>query len=556
MNLLRISYAILIFWIIPGLVQAQQPEGKTKLPTQVYRVESFNAVMRTTKSVAKAIEKPELVKRLDKLIANYLGEGGIQGAGIDPSRPWIAYGDITNLQSPPNLVVMLPILDQKKFRRALTSRGFEVKKGENGVRVVTQNLIPSTLVGYNVANKYVYIAMKNFNPIVPDNLVHPSNLKTIDMKALASGTIYGNRLPAYIVKSMKQLVKQGLVQVSQGPAPPGVRPFLSALEKYLLDQAFQALDGIDTVSMVVDVNKRTKDVSWTVRANPKKGSKFAKTVAAQGSLKSVFGNVAKKPLVRYSVNCQLPPELCKHSDALLDLWADAIAAQIKTDPEIQAARLVLKSLSPTLRKGHLDFVVSVEQTQDDQAGLIYGLRVAQGKKIEAAVKKAIKSLPKNVQQAIELDAFKIGGMNVHRMDMKALFGGETFPGLPFLGDGTAFAGIRNNAVFVVLGRDLKHTLKTFAKVKPGPTPMFLTETDLSAMRLMVPGGLGANDPFAKVLQDKSSPKLSYGFYAGNSLEFQLRTNFAMIRYYVDLFTRLAAPPGGVPGAGPGFGGAN
>ncbi len=157
----------------------------------------------------------------------------------------------------------------------------------------------------------------------------------------------------------------------------------------------------------------------------KKGSKTAKQLAVLGAMRTDFGGFKLPESAitgRITAQCEAPP--AEHLDKMIDKMREHICAKIekkaKSKEDVEAAKKIagvfLDVVKKTAATGRNDAAVSVSLDEESVA-LVAGRFVADGRKLETAVKMAVEEIakkhPECVKKIVKLDAKRYMGVNLH-----------------------------------------------------------------------------------------------------------------------------------------------
>jgi hypothetical protein len=178
-------------------------------------------------------------------------------------------------------------------------------------------------------------------------------------------------------------------------------------------------EGGREASLRIAFDRPTGELSYEVGISPKPGSRLAGEIATIRSGKSLFGHmVGDKGAINLSLNGNVPAEPVKEFAKLLkeagdDLF-DMFDLAIEDEKVKEQAKSVFQSLVPTVESGEFDAAVTLRGPVDNKYTFLVGLKIKEGKKVEAAVRKMVAALPKEKKNAVTMDAETINGVHVHR----------------------------------------------------------------------------------------------------------------------------------------------
>jgi hypothetical protein len=196
----------------------------------------------------------------------------------------------------------------------------------------------------------------------------------------------------------------------------------------------------------------------------KEGSGLAKDIEAAGKAKTIFGGLAtSKDAVSINWTINLPEELKKAiGPAIEGAVKDAIEKE--TDPAKKTlAKRAAETLMPTLKAGELDAGASFRgPNKDGHYTVVGGVKVKDGRDIEALIRDVLKNVPEKDKGKIELDAASVGGVKIHKITAEDM--GEE-PKKIF-GSNAVYVAFRDDALIVAVGADGLAAIKEAAMLTP------------------------------------------------------------------------------------------
>src|SRR6059058_3199935 len=114
--------ALLLF--VPALIADDKP----KAPTLTVRLPALDDLIADLRYLADQAGRGEEAKQFEKLIKTLAGEKGIEG--LDPKKPLGLYAYLGSAGIDSQVVLMLPIADQKAFLDRLDAFGIKAKENK------------------------------------------------------------------------------------------------------------------------------------------------------------------------------------------------------------------------------------------------------------------------------------------------------------------------------------------------------------------------------------------------------------------------------------------
>jgi hypothetical protein len=229
------------------------------------------------------------------------------------------------------------------------------------------------------------------------------------------------------------------------------------------------------------------------------------------------------------VNQVVPAALAQTLAAALE---DSIKEGLSDDAKkLALATRLFKAVEPTVKAGKYQGTLALRgPTAAGRYTGIAGLRVEQGAGLEKALRDLAKELPPEVRQQLTLDHSKLGAFNVHRLTIPA----NDIPpdGVKILADGSIYAAISNDAIYVALGDTALEALKKAVAGKPGPVPYNLVEASVGKLL-----GLADDATRAKVqalakqaFTAKDSDRVRFVVEGGETLKVRLDASTALLTF--------------------------
>jgi hypothetical protein len=515
-------------------------DARPTTPTLVVRLESVDDLFADLKHLAAFADRDDLVAQAEGLLKARGGARGVEG--LDTKRPLGLYGLVSENVVNSKVVALVPLADEKAFLNLLKTLNLKPEEGKDGLYTVKVDPVPFPIY-FRFANKYVYATIRDESAIATDALLPPETILPPGEIGLVSAAV---RLDQFS-DDLKQLA---MGQLGLRLADIRDRDFANGnkAEKEFWKQAFEEFasriksvlkDGQE-LGVHVSVDRKKNDLNLELSLNGKPDSKLAAGIAELGQGKSLFGALfTENAALRGELTLALPESLRKAFAAVID---ENIAQGLEKEKD-PAKRKVgadfIKGLEPSLKAGEFDGCVVLQPP----SGLgkyhttVVGVKLKDGAALEKAARDLVQVLPPDAQGLIHLDAEKVGGIAVHRLDAQKQYDEKT---RKLYGDNPAYLAIRDDALFFSLGENALSALKEALASKPATAP--LVELELSLVRLAPTIAIerkddkgtverAAKEAFAK---DKDGDTIRFRVEGGKALKLRVQAKAPVIKFFDEL----------------------
>lgn len=519
--------SLLIIGCIVAPLQAQEKAA----PTVLLRVKSFETLIENAKVIAKAVDQAEVGNQLDAMIKAQVGEKGLDG--IDTKRAWGFYANVTPDLSDPSAVLMVPISNEKAFLEFLKNLNYPAKKDDDGVYIIDQFVAP-VQIGFRIANKYAYITADNFNAIKEKNVLTPGQVFRRGDTSDISGNLRMDQIPEQfrqiaISKMEEELAKEKMKE------EPGETPLERKFRQEFIDffgqQVADFLRGGKDVGIAFDINPKTEIVTLETSLSGKKTSRLAANISSMAETKSIFGGLSKESSLSSISNFKIPSSIQKVLDPMITEGMKK-ALEKENDPaKREQLETVLKAIEPTLRAGIVNGAAVINAHDDGQATLVIGVRVTNGKKIESAVKKVVKSLPAKEREKLKIDAEKIGDVNVHVLEVAEGYDAQA---KKLFGTTPAYLAFKPNAMMMTLGKDAKAALASALEAKANAGPVFQVEMNMMQLAALAAKSKSEKEIAKKIFSEKSPGVIRMTVEGGPMMRVRFSADLSVLRFGVEM----------------------
>jgi hypothetical protein len=410
------SVVVAIAALAPSRALAQPAKGTE--PAIEVRVQSVNVLLDKAEYVGGLVGKEDVIVQVKELVKSLAtADKGIEG--IDPTKPFGAYGtpqaDIVNSPA----VVMIPIADEKRFLVMLKDRlSVTPEKSDNGTLKAALPLVND--VYFKFANGYLYVA-RDSKHLDTKSLQDPKAFFANDDGSVASLTVRIDRIPndlkTFVIGQLEHQAQEALK--NQNPDPIGKK-----LATFLLGEGVgglkMLLDDGKQVSLKVFIDPKTDELSIDALIVPKDGTPLAKYIASLGGKTSVPAGItaSKDTVVKGSVKLAVPADQKADLGKFVDEMIDEVLKKAGGEQERELIKKVLTTLAPTVKAGELDAAFSL--SGPDAKGkyrLIVAAGVKKGDDIETLAKELSAFVPGDAAD-IKFDVDKIGEYSLHKVTIK------------------------------------------------------------------------------------------------------------------------------------------
>jgi hypothetical protein len=523
-------------------VSTRADDAAPAAPTLLVRIKSIDGLMADARYFATLAGQEEQAKQVEKMLPAFLGPKGLAGTGIDTTKPIGAYGILDPQLPNSQVVVMIPVSDEKAFVETLkTLSGFApganvtIEKGKDGVYAVSSS---APVEGYfTVADGYAYITALRKESIAAGTRLSAAKLLPADDRTLIGATL---RIDA-IDPQLKQIAlgqMENQMAAAKEKRSPNETPAQTKLREQMIDHFAQQIKSLLTdgraVEARVTVDRKSDDIGAQVSVTAKPGSPLAKQIADESGRESRFGPLAGAA-AQGALNVAVPDDLRAALTAALD---DSFkqALDHEKDPTKKAhAKKAYATIAPTLKAGQLDVVLGL--SGPNAAGkytLFGGLKVKDAAGIERAVKELVPEIPDaKAKAAITLDAETIGGTKVHKIvppeedpETRFIFGEKA----------TVLVAFPKDAALIVFGADAADTMKKVLGVGGKSGGPFAAEGALSRLVELDPrNGPTAKKVAAEVFgSDPQGDVIRVSVEGGPALRVRASTKGLIIKFGVKL----------------------
>jgi hypothetical protein len=501
---------------LAALVLAAAPAlAEPPKPAVVFQAKPVSRLLGDFREMVRQVAGPDgadrALKELDNGLKEALGEQGF--SGLDTNRPLGGYVVLRDAVEQTAAVLVVPVTAEKDFidllgRMKLRAEPVEGKKGVYSITLPDAGL-PKASVQFAGAWAYVTI---NGDPADPKDLVAAGDLFDNADPALATAKLYPERVPEKLTSAaldqLDMLANQFKGLAGRGAPPHGtamVTAFFEGGPKLVRRTVETGRKEAAELAVRLGWDPAAADVTAELSLTPKAGTPLAKDVAAFSVSNRFAAAVPKDAAVGVAFHAPLfSEELRTLVAAALEFGQGELKNERDGFPKQYHPLVdeVAKSLTGSVKKGQ--FAGSFALAGPDKAGkftLVGGLALDDAAAVEKAARELVKG--REFAKVVQLDAEKAGAVNVHKVDLLAVFPERDRAELAkvFGIEPPGYAAFDRDAVFVALGPDALARIKEALAAKPGRAPLLDVTGNMKRLQALVSaaGGDREGAEFAKIM---------------------------------------------------------
>jgi hypothetical protein len=502
---------------------------------------SFERLLADFKFLAPLVGQEDWPKQLESFLK--LTAEGKPLAGVDMKRPFGVYlnwpdqnADLAIFRIP--AVGFIPVTDQHQFLELIKQFQCKVNKSARDTfRISLPGALPEMY--FRFANRYAYAA---FEPgSIQGNLPEPATfLPSAVSKSTLAFTLRSEQFPSDFGQAVQRFIDETLrpilkrideeAQITLGQLTES-DPKYKELSALVHDFTTGGLP-LALTKAVTGLIEETKEISWTIELDqiknqltmdlavvPRPSKELCKFIQYVGSARSRFSYVNKESALGLVVHVPWPQGVAALPESAL---ANVLELMRASDLKVrQAISKGLPILLATLPVDGFDFCLVVRYPKiGDEATLVMGLKVQNGRKLDHLLRDVLKDLPtlQKKEWAIQGNYDRHGDARIHKF--KPPFGKK---------DAVAFLAFRHDVVFLGAGNDslraIKDALDGLGNTTPPPSP--LLQFDVSRLLLLEFELFDKDKPFTAAAQkslagtDKERGRVRISLQGGNDLRLRV-----------------------------------
>ncbi len=500
-------------------------------PMALMRVKALDDLVADLRYLFKQAGQDDAVKRLDEGVKELKGPRGYRG--LNTKKAIGLYASVSSKVDQSQVILLLPVSDEKGFLKSLEAHDLTVEKGTDDVYSVMLPIPNAPPVLFRFANGYLYGTVKFSAEVkLPEKNKLPSPATVLAAgSGLLSLTANLDRLPAQVRKLAVSFVALQLGN-SKDEDLPGETPAQKELRGALLDETSAQIKSVledgGPIQIKLDVNRQQHDLALTLSLAGRPGTPLAKNIQALARQKSLGAALlGKDSALSGYLNLALPEGVVKKLGPVVDDGFKKGLENLEKDARDLVAPLI-QAMEATAKSGRLDLGIDLRgPRKSGKYTLLACGSIKDGDKIEAAFRKVVAKLPADKRKPIKLDADKADGINIHQIEQDKVDAKTK----EMLGDGPLYLAIRKDAVLLSMGDDALATLKSALATEGKMADLVRLQASLKRMaKLIGQTQKGAEDAAKEAFKDDSSDKVSLAVTDGAKLEIRFNVKSAVLAF--------------------------
>ncbi len=510
--------------VMPAATRAA--EDKAEKPAVVVRLASLDSVRADLRYLAEVVGHGEQVKQFDALLQSKLD-------GIDPKKPIGAYGWVGRTGIDSQLVVLVPVRDQKAFLGLFDNFDAKPDKGDDDVYTVNLDKVPAP-VYFRFANDYAYLTLRDKEVLDKNKLLAPAAVLPAGQIGMLSLLVNIDQIPENLRELALGNLENQLANVKDKEVPKETEAE-KKLRLAVVDELSSGLKSLfnngGETALRLDVKRDSSDLSLSLSVAGKAGTSLATTIQNLGRVQSVTASlIGADSAINGAMTVSLPEKLRELLAPAIEDQEKKALARAKEPAEREALGTLLRSLRPTLQSGELDFAADLRGP--GEGGLytgIFGIKVKDGAAIDKALRQIVAGLPPKERKTVTLDVDKVGAVAIHRIvpDRNDAEGKRLF------GDNPLYVAVRSNEVLASIGPKGLNALKDAVETTPKSAGVMELQMSLRRLApLMVKDNPSAPEVARQVFADgKDNDKLRITLEGGKTLKLHLDMKAPLVAFF-------------------------
>lgn len=506
--------------------------AETKPPTLIVRLQSVDALVADFKYVAGLAGHADEAEQAAAIIKLLAGEKGLEG--VDTKKP---IGFYAYLASPPTSstgALMIPIADEKAFLALVDRFMLGAKKDpQTDVWKIEHEKLPFPLY-FRFANDYLYVTLRDKETLDKDKLLAPAAVLPAEKIGVASATLNLGSIPKDLRTLALGQIETQLAKIKEKKGRETEAQ--QALKESVVDELLSVLKSLvedeATINLKAIIDRKAGELALEASLAAKPGSTLAKKLSALGEIKSpVAGLIGDDSAANLALRLEAPDKVKAAIGPLFDEIAEQATKKAPDDNAKNLAKQVIKAIGPTIKEGVLDLAVDYRgPSAKELYTAIIGARVKDGKDIDKAFIALGEKLPAEAQPFIAMNAEKVGGVGIHRLDV-----GQFFPEdvQRQFGQSPIYIAFRDDAAFISVGEKGLDAIKDALGTKEKAGAIFRGQVSLSKLAPLIAVDNKKVPEAAKkaFAEGKDSDKISLTITGGEELKIRLGVKSGAVRFF-------------------------
>jgi hypothetical protein len=557
---------------------APVPAGKTADgPPVVVQLAPLGQLIDDAKAIAKAVAGDQAADQITQAITGKLGEKGF--AGIDTKKPMAAYvnlperlgiaGKQPNEINPKEMlkgykgVLVIPATTPDEFKeffaRAFPNdpAKFIPVPGKDGLYAVESKdgaaEIPVRL-RFHAGHAYFGFNLTD-DEMDAKALVDPAALIDPKEKAQVALRAYPDRYPPGLMKEAMDAVDGMLAQMKGQLGGQEQMTWagtaLTAYMKMVKRYADQLMKESTEVGYKLMYDRATTEAAWEFVVVPKKGTSLAADIAARKPSTNKFAGLLTNETAA-GVTLELPLFAGEIKEIITGLIEEGRKQKDKAPPPAQPVLdELLQGLARTVKTGEFDIAAAVNgPDKDGHFTAVAAVAFEDAGKLEKALKAAEKDFPKEMKDAIQFDAEKAGGVNIHKITPPEPPQGPPAEFGKVFGATAVYVAFGEHGIYAAVGTNALDAIKKALAAKPAAAkPLDVVVNPKRLQQLVAVVNEQAGQSVGQVLgaDDKRQSAVSVSVEGTDALRVRLAVNLKLtLRAVVGARTGPGGPPAAVP----------
>jgi hypothetical protein len=529
--------ALLGLALLPQALRAADPkdapDARSEGPAVIVRLASIDTLVADIRRLAELAGREDEAKQIEGIVKEYAGQKGLDG--IDTKKPFGLYASVTPTLVDSEVVVMVPIADEKAFVDMLNTKGLKPEKDKDDVYTVQVEKIPFPLF-FRFANGYAYLTARDQTPITGKRPLAPAAVLPAGQAGTLSAVVHIDRFPDNLKNLVLQNLDNRLAKLTdKGQKPAGETEATvkarTAVTREVAGWIRSVLREGGQLDLRLDLDRNSPDLSLSVKLTGKPGTDLATNITDLGKVKSlaaslVGSNSAASAIVDVSLPARvrnaLVPLVDEREEKLLDRQPDKARRELLST--------ILKAVNPTIKSGKADAGVDLRgPNADGLYTLVLGARIKDGKAIEKTIRRLVSEIPADQKETVKLDVEKVGDVSIHRVMPEKT--DEQFR--KAFGDNPFFVAVREDALLVAGGDKGLSALKEVLDASPKTGKVLQVELAMSRMAPLMTKEHKAAPEIAKkaFAKTKDADRIRITLEGGNALAFRLAMRAQLVTFF-------------------------
>ncbi len=511
------------------------PNAKYEQPTIVMQALNGQKLLDSFRTYLKLNgATKEMLEKVEASIAQVLGEKGF--AGIDMAKPIGGYAYLRAKAEESSFVLVVPVAAEKDALAFLARLKVDAKEESkpNGVyelRGGPFEAVPKVYLRFHDKHAYVSINADSETLADRDKLVPISRLVDDKETAVFAATLTGKRMPkeltdqAYpLFDTMNKEVDRMLVN-APADMPKNFPPFL----KEMLGWGRRSYDLMvsegETLTGRLLFDAKTGDLDLEATLVPVAKSPLAADLLTYKPAKGRFQQLVTPEAVAGAwivLPGPIPKSVRNSFGSFWAEWVPMLGKETALPVELGALFETFGQIAQkAIAAGELDLGAAIfGPTKEGHYTTIAALGLDDVTPLVKLVLAVGKDLPKEFAEAIKLNAYKIGDVAVHTVDLEKL--------LPegirkVFGEKAALnVAVGSGGLFLAVGPNSQAELKRAMALKPAETRAFETRANMAKAKELIVAG-GGNPRGLEFLSALDTQRAMYALDVRGGADFRVRT---------------------------------